>query len=387
MTISLRRWTPLLSLLPAFLLASCTLPVSAPPRREAQPAPAAAAESKLAPDKAVFELEKEGLKLLWPQELGQLTDNRRLRDIYCAGKFVVVEAGGGEVHCLDSSTGVWKATALLRDKLDRSPTARGTELLFVVDNQVFTYDTASDKLSTGLKPGFAVSVPPLVYDGSLVLAGADGHLVTVLPGGEQQFLTSLDGPIFEPPVIIANRIYATARGDKLIALDLAEQQELWRWGPAEPSRLSAGVAIYGEMAYTGDDRGFIYQLSTDYGARKSRTLLKAPVVGKPRGIGDLVLVRTDAPALVCIDPAEGTRVLWRYEGPVEVLAAGEETVYVRHADGSLAGVELTTGKEQWREPLPRDVRVTGDPDRPVLYLADPEGSIVALAELGYYPAE
>ena len=141
MRVTLRVCWHSVLLLAALGLTSC----AAPPASTS----AACQESKLSPENAFFDLEPEGLKLLWRQDLGQLSD-RQLRDVYCAGPIVVVEAEGGEIHCLNAANGVWKATEVLRSSLDRAPVFMDQALVLVVKNALCRFDTAGQA-----GPGYA----------------------------------------------------------------------------------------------------------------------------------------------------------------------------------------------------------------------------------------
>ncbi len=365
-------WYPIL--LPALLsLVSCAAPPA--PTEPASPA------SKLSPENAFFDLEAEGLKLLWRQELGQLSD-RQLRDIYCAGPIIVVEAEGGEIHCLRAEDGVWRSTKVLRDSLDRAPVFMGQGLVLVVKNALYRFDAATGSLSEPFHPGFALSTSPLVYEDSLILAGANGDLERVsLETGDERWTESLEGWIAQEPVVGDGLLFAAAEGDKAIALKASDGLELWKWQPTKPSRLRSGVAVLGGRVFLGDDRGLIYSLSADTGAVDRKGMAEASIVGRPQVVGTELLVLTAKPGLVSLDAGADLRTLWQCEGPVRILAAGDAVVYVLNADDSVAALSRGTGERLWCHALPPDCRIVGDASRPVLYIANSAGSIIALGEL------
>jgi len=376
MRFTARRSLAMLSALAAMALVSCTA-VTVP---EAGPEPKVVS-SKLAPDNHVFDLEAEGLKLLWAQELGQLSENRSLKDIYSAGDFVVIEAQDGEVHCLDAETGVWKATKVLRDELRLPPTAIGDMLVFVVKNNLVVYDTATDEVRRPCPTSFALTARPLLYGDALFLAGGDGNVARLpLAGREIEWLAALTGAIFEQPVVAGGRLLVSAPSGVLI-WDLAEGLEFSRWAPNAPARLTSGVAAVGGRIYVGDNRGFLHSLQANTGQHTWQRMLGAPVVGRLTVAGSKLLVLTGKPSLICMDAASEREQYWQQEGVVEVLTVGQAAVYVLNADGSVAAISLETGKEAWREPLPADCKLAGDANRPTIYIANPRGSVVALAEL------
>lgn len=371
MKIILRRCCYLVLLLAPVLLASCA--VSAP-RAEAP-------VSKLSPENVFFDVEQEGLKVLWRQELGQRTDSD-LRNIYCSGRMVVVEAEGGEIHCLDSSNGTWKATKVLNDNLMRAPTAMGHVLFLIVRNSLHRFDTVAGSLSKAFDPGFAVFTAPQVYRDSLILAGGNGHLRRLPLGGTGNAWTvSIEGPIFEQPVIADGRLFAAGSHDKVIALQVDDGLVLWRWTPRLPSRLTSGVAVLGDRLFVGDNRGFIYSLRAEHGLVTWKTMVEGPIVGKPEIVGTQLLVFTGKPSLISLDAGGDLRMLWSHDGATELLTTSETVAYVLNEDHSVAALCLETGAEMWRHPLPPDCKITGDAARPALYIAGSNGAIVAFGEL------
>ena len=66
---------------------------------------------------------------------------------------------------------------------------------------------------------------------------------------------------------------------------------------------------------------------------------------------------------------------------------GAEPVSLEWDGDDACQVDPETGEELWREPLPRDCKIAGDPAGPVLYIANSDGSIVALAELDWHPSK
>ena len=337
--------------------------------------------SKLSPDNHVFDVENQGLKLLWPYELGRLTGTRALRTIYIAGRFVIVEAEGGEIHCLDAQTGEWKATTVLGRQLQVPPTAIGDKLVFVVRNSIVIYDTVTRKTSRPYRPGFALTAAPLLQGSGLLLAGGDGNLARLsLTDARQQWLASLRGPIREQPIVAGGRLFAVSPAG-VLAWDLAQGTMLGTWAPQPPSKLSSGLAVVAGSLYVGDSRGLLYALDPGLPAAVWQRMLGAPVIGTPTAAGTRLLVLTSEPNLICIDAVGERKELWRVQGVVKLLTLGKDRAYTLNDDGSIAALSLETGKELWRDPLPADCTVVGSRNRPAFYIANPRGSVVGFAEL------
>jgi len=372
-----RCWWP--GLVVALLLtASCAAraPVSAPPAARRPSAP-----SRLSPANAFFEIQDLGLKVLWRQELGQRTD-APLKGIHAAGPFVVVEAGEGEVHCLDAASGTWKATKILRGGLLRPPTAMGQSLLLVASGGLYLLDTTAGDLSAIYRPNVPLFTPPLVYGNSLILCGGEGNVEQLsLEDGSERLLLSTEGTIVEQPVISDERLFAVGQWDRLVAVDLGSGATLWEWRPARPSRLSSGAAVYRSQVFVGDDRGFLYSLMADSGVVTWHRMFAAPIVSSPRVVGSQLLVFTDRPSVFSLNLAGHVEKLWEHEGGRRLIAVGKGVVYILDEDNSIVAIELGSGKQLWREQLPPDCVVAGEGQEPVFYIADSAGSVIAVREL------
>jgi len=367
-----------LALLAVFLLVSCRAPSAAMGGRPAS------GEYALCPANVVFDLEREGLKVAWRQELGA-SPASPLVAIYSVADYLVAEAAGGQVHVFDAADyGKWKAGAGLPGRLDVPPAALGSRLFLTVKNRIFSLDVAGGKLidPDGARAGMAVSVAPLVYQDALILAGAGGDVARhTIADNQRVWIRSVEGAILDRPVIDSGTVYASAQRDRVIALDLKDGQELWQLKPAPPARLSSGVAVYGKTCYVGDNLGTLYGLNAEFGNVVWTQSLSAPVVGAPKVVGDKVLVFTNLPRVTCLRGDAGPEPLWTFDGAVQLVTSGPELAYFLTDDNAIAAVTLEDGKELWRDPLPEGTLVAGSTRRPEFYIADAAGSIVAIAEL------
>ena len=370
---ALGRYCVFILPLAGLLLSSCAAPgVSYEP---------AAGTSKLSPANEIFDLEAEGLKTLWRANLGQVA-GRRIEKLYCTGPLVVVEATDGEIHCFDAESGIWQTYAVFHRGLVRAPVQMGETLFVVVADRLYGLNIRTGRRSTGFNPKFAVSVPPVVYEDSLILAGANGHLACLpILGTQLSWTRSLSGPILEPPVLSGDRLFASAHGDKVMAVEPDSGYPVWTWQPKEPSQISSGLAADGDYVYVGDNRGYVYALQDAVGAPQGKRMVHSAVTSQPWIVGEQLLVLTAKPSLISLVPGADMARLWAYDGAARVLSASRSVVYVQTADGSVAAVSLETGDELWRHGLPEGCRVEGDPFRPVFYVANEQGNIVAFAEL------
>ena len=382
MRVSLRRWSAPASLVAVLMLASCAwMPCHEACSPEMAGGEGAPAASRLAPTNARFELDDMGLKHLWSQELGQLGSTAQVRNVTVTGQYLVVEAEGGEIHAFDATWGDQKAVTFLRDSLRQPPTASGGTLFFAVGQNIHSYDVATDKLSEPHRPGIPISAPLLLHGQDLVMAGSNGHLMSMPVGGRDHILlTSVEGAIIAPLVLKGSTVYAVGNEDEVVAWDLDHNGPLWYWAPPAPGRLSSGLALHRDSVYVGDSLGYIYAVGAQLPKLPWKMLAEAPVVGQPTVAGDKLLVLTNKPSVMCLDLAAGRELAWKLDDVVSVVATSAQLAYVLTEDNVLMAVSLETGETAWADPLPADCVVAGDAAKPAFYITNSHGSIVGLAE-------
>ena len=370
MKLVLRRTLACLALLPVLLLASCQGPSARP------------VSYALCPSNPIFNLERENMKMAWRQEYGQ-TATGTLSHIYSVGDFVVAEGADHLFQVYNAADfGTYKNIAVLVGPMQVPPAILGNQLILTSSNRIFTFDVNTRAMSEGWHANMAVSVTPLIYQDSLILASASGDVARVARAdGDPKWLVSIEGGILDKPVIANDVVYAVGQQDKAIALDLAKGKELWRLMPTLPSKLSSGIAVYGKNCYLGDRLGNLFCLDADFGKIEWTRPLSSPIVQVPLVVGDKLLVFTNQPSVTCLNAGGGPDVVWTFDGALELLAAGKTLAYFLTDDNCVAAVSLADGKVMWRDAMPPDTMVAGSATRPEFYIANSAGSIVAISEL------
>ncbi len=333
----------------------------------------------LAPANDVLDVESLGLKPLWRADLGRIGPTR-LAALYAVDGLVIAETPSGEVHMLRAATGQWQTVKSFTHGLDVPPVAAGKKVYFVSGNRVYQFEPETGQLTRGYSPQFGLSTPPVPFEDGVLLAGGNGHLAGVrVIDWDQRWMLSITGSILHRPVLDDDNLFVAA--SEVICVEAENGDELWRWEPDRPSRISSGVAVQGETLYVGDNRGFLYALDTDSGSQQWRKPLGAPLVGRPEVVGGGILVFTGEPLAACVKLNAQGEMLWTCPGVVRLLARGGEVLYVLNSDNSVSSVSAQTGEEIWRENLPQDCHAAGDPERPMFYVGDSQGSIVAFLKL------
>ncbi len=371
MRIASRRWPACLLLMGAALLMSLGAGL-APPADASE-------SSMLDPANPVFDLEDQGLKPLWVAELGRISEPR-LKALYPVDGWLVAETPTGEVHVLDARRGTWKNMQVFARGLKFSPIADGDRMLVVSASRLYPFDPATGQVGEGHRLAAPPFAPPRLWRDTIIVPTGNGLLTRLSrPDYRRIWLSSIRGPIWHQPTMVGGRVFASA--SEVICVQAEDGLELWRWEPRRPARLNSGIAVHEGRVYVGDNLGDLYALGAEFGDLRWQKSLGAPIVGRPRVVEDRLLVFTSKPAAYCVSLEDEREVLWSYEGATELVTAGRERLYLRTDDNGIAAVSADRGEELWKDVLPADCLVSGDPERAVFYVANRQGTIAAFEEL------
>jgi outer membrane protein assembly factor BamB len=365
------------------LVCGCELPRERPVTEEAERPVSAVQKSRLDPASPDLDFIERGLKVLWRQDLGEIAEGNSLRDIYYTNGLLLAETPDGNLFCFDAKTGIWTGSARLKSTLWVDPVRTGDRLSVMTARGIMTIDLSSGLTQKQFPARMPVSSDPVSYDGSLIFGAANGKCFRIhLNDGTFAWTRAAGGAVYEKPVLGDELLYLAGYGGQAVCLEVDTGKMRWGWEPGKPSKLTSGVALTEESVYVGDNRGFLYSLTTADGL----VMWKFPVGGpvhrapSPAGGGKLLVYTYKGPAL-CLDVKEGPTFAWRYPDVERMLGRGKENLYLLSRDKTLCCVGRERGEEKWQLPLVPGSLVTSEPDSPQLFFADPDGQILALTEL------
>jgi len=247
----------------------------------------------------------------------------------------------------------------------------------------------------------AVLTAPTVAGGMLYVGTADGTLLA-LDGqtGTEKWRYQSRGPIEQPPAVTIDVVVFANEADQVVAVDAITGKFKWQHKSETPEEYTlrghAGVAIDGDLIYTGFSNGTMVALRKDTGSVAWSTSLKADadrfmdVDATPVVIGDRVYTSSSSGGVFALDKLTGL-VRWRLPfwdaalpsagGNVGGLAADEDDklLYASVADLGTYAIDLE-GNVVWRVGALRG----GEPAEPMVWN---ELLIYSLAEDGMFIAE
>lgn len=228
----------------------------------------------------------------------------------------------------------------------------------------------------------AVASAPVPSGGLLYIGTADGTMLALDPQtSEEKWRYQSRGPIQQAPAVTAELVVFANEADQVVALDAVTGKLRWQYKSETPDEYTlrghAGVAVDGELVYTGFSNGILVALRKDTGSVAWSTSLKADadrfmdVDATPIVIGDRVYASSSSGGVYALDKATGL-IRWRMPfwdaalpgstGNVGGLASDGKTLYVSVADLGTYALDLA-GNVKWRV----GARGGGEPAQPVIW--------------------
>jgi outer membrane protein assembly factor BamB len=228
----------------------------------------------------------------------------------------------------------------------------------------------------------AVLTAPLLGGGNVYIGTADGTLMALdAQTGVEKWRYQSRGPIEQPPVAAGDFNIFTNEADQVVALDAITGKFKWQFKADTPEEYTlrghAGVAVDGDLLYTGFANGTLVALRKDNGSVAWSTSLKAEadrffdVDATPLVLKDRVYASSSSGGVYALDKATGL-VRWRLPfwdaavpsntGNVGGISSDGKMIYVSVADLGTYAVD-TNGNLVWRV----GARGGGEPASPVIF--------------------
>ncbi|HTJ42483.1 MAG TPA: PQQ-binding-like beta-propeller repeat protein [Kofleriaceae bacterium] len=232
--------------------------------------------------------------------------------------------------------------------------------------------------------GAALAFPNLYIgtnDGELLcLDAATGAKCNPL-GAKAQWPYQSRGPIEQAPVLTADLVVFANEADTVVAVDARTGAFRWQYKSETPDEYTlrghAGVAVDGDLIYTGFSNGTLVALRASTGSVAWLTSLKGDadrffdVDATPVIVGQTVFATSSSGGVFALDKATGL-VRWHVPlfegnqpgqppGNVGGLASDGKTLFVTAADQGVYALDLD-GNVLWRQ----GTRGAGEPAAPVI---------------------
>jgi outer membrane protein assembly factor BamB len=213
----------------------------------------------------------------------------------------------------------------------------------------------------------SVSSTPIVDRGYLYIGTDDGHLICLeAQTGAEKWRYQSRGPVAQAPVAVGELVVFSNEADQVVAVDATTGAFKWQYKVETPDQYTlrghAGVAVDGDLLYTGFANGTLVALRRDNGSVAWSTSLKGDaerfmdVDATPLVLGKTVYATSSSGGVFALDKGTGL-VRWRLPfwdaaqpsatGNVGGLASDGKALFVTVADLGTYALDLN-GNVLWR---------------------------------------
>jgi outer membrane protein assembly factor BamB len=228
----------------------------------------------------------------------------------------------------------------------------------------------------------AVASAPVPAGGLLYVGTADGALIVLdAQTGVERWRYQSRGPIQQAPVVTTELVLFANEADQIVALDGVTGKLKWQYKGETPEEYTlrghAGVALDGDLVYTGFSNGTLVALRKDSGSVAWSASLRAEadrfmdVDATPLVIEGRVYASSSSGGVYALDKTTGL-IRWRMPfwdaaqpgatGNVGGLASDGKALYVSVADLGTYALDLE-GNVLWRV----GAKGGGEPAQPVIW--------------------
>jgi outer membrane protein assembly factor BamB len=280
----------------------------------------------------------------------------------------------GQLPAADAS-----ALSLLRERLAGPPVSYGSRIVVTsVGGSVKVLDAGTGTVH------WASTLPePLIGSrtlGDLVLVAAGQGLIALdVEDGSTRWRVPLPGSPVSPPVAVesAPSLTVVATVDSLIAVNAQSGIQQWRVDMA--SRITAPLAVTGDLVVVGRESGEVLAFDTGTGSVAWRFMTTGRVSAPPVVSGDAICIASEDGALYALDPATGSP-RWIFSAGVSLYSAPVlwDQSLALATGGGVVGLDPLTGSLRWRLTMRAD-QVAAAPDGTLLVTSD-LGQVYALGD-------
>ena len=322
-----------------------------------------------------------------------------------------VESAMATLTCIDARTGWVKWRAQMRRPLRIPPVEMGDRIAYVTRNYLVILDAETGERKRTLRLPDVNPITPLAYRAGSLYGCSDDNRVfkvdlekaqNIMPVGKAKHLN----PLLYRPLWLGDHIIYTSEDDggtlHCVHNLLGDPNDAWNSSDERnfPGRvviqayLTAPISGGENQVLVSASNGRLYAFNAANGRELWHFTADKPLSDAPRVVGDkiafqpckgygLYVLDITKKGKGVTDPAERgeLKLKWRVLGEdIELLALGKRRVYLTFGGQTIVAADAETGERIWQLVPERYTIPIPNQESSIIYLASPEGDLIALAE-------
>ena len=348
--------------------------------RSSSPELAAPDEQKLLQEK----LDHAGLTQRWQAKL-PLNRKQQLQRLFLKDGQLYALTNWNSLYALAATEGTitWHNRLVEGMQTCSDVSYYNDRLMFTLGTEFVEIRRSDGETMRRVDLGFSTTTSPARTEDYLFVGGADRvfyclNLSNVVPIWQSVCPAIPTGNV----VVARNRVYFVCRDGAVEACALDRPERYWR---QETAGSVPGIVVDNDECYIPSADTALYALRTDSGGplwfKPGRHLLGGALTERPDLTAQAVYQPIDNAALVCLNRSDGS-VRWHLDDGRCLLAENGPKTYALTHNNELAVMNNKTGTRELSFYLPDYTICARNTETSMLFLATPDGRILALAPEG-----
>ena len=325
-------------------------------------------------------LEANGMDVLWQTQL-VLAKKTHLVRLWLCDSLLIGLGDDNWIYAVDAKTGVrrWSVPTAPVHETVWQPAVHGDKVWVASTTTLVGLEAATGRETSRRRLDFAASGRPAACETHVFIPNIEGYLeaLAVVPD-TVPWRRWMEGAVTAGPALDNTMVYFASQGGQVIASNQVRHRTAWlhRTEGAVAADLrwaKGGLALVASLDYS------VYAFAGSSGRLAWQYPAGEPVRMAPYTQGDLVFVFTASKGLTAVDVESGD-ARWTLAAGRGYAAADTKNAYIVSRGDDILAVSRTDGNVRFGLPLRRGTLVgENETDSGVLYLATPEGQVMAVA--------
>jgi len=325
-------------------------------------------------------LEANGMDVLWQTQL-VLAKKAHLVRLWLCDSLLIGLGDDNRIYAVDAKTGVrrWSVPTAPVHETVWQPAVHGDKVWVASTTTLVGLEAATGREASRRRLDFAASGRPAACETHVFIPNIEGYLeaLAVVPD-TVPWRRWMEGAVTAGPALDNTMVYFASQGGQVIASDQMRHRTAWlhRTEGAVTADLrcaKGGLALVASLDYS------VYAFAGSSGRLAWQYHAGEPVRMAPYTQGDLVFVFTASNGLTAVDVESGD-ARWTLAAGQDYAAADTKNAYIVSRGDDILAVSRADGNVRFGLPLRRGTLVgENETDSGVLYLATPEGQVMAAA--------
>ena len=329
------------------------------------------------PSQALYEA---GLAKFWQLRI-PLEKDQRVLDAYLVDDQLYLGTQDGYAYAIDAYTGVlrWVQPIARSGYRVRRPCHAEDRTVFVTPHDIQVYDRRTGDGISRRELRFPSATGPVCDGDRLFIGGLDGRLhVFDIDAERALWQVVVDGPIASTPTVLGDFVYVANDGQSVYACTRATKT--FQWEIVTSGAITADLVADDNGVYVASQDQSLYLVNAEFGQIKWRVRFASPLREPPfvtpmtayqYALGEGVVALETGPGF----DVENKRVRWKLPQGRQVLATGQDVVYMLAGDGTLLEVAIKDGQVRHTVAASGFALGVPVPDNPTIFLAAADGRL------------